>query len=416
MPTTHAILAPSAAKRWMTCAPSARLEAQVPSKDTSYTKEGTIAHSMAETILRICLDQDTAPIDDFADKFQLSYGSVRKTGGKMAPLYMELADHVDEAAAEGLDPWEMLSTVLDYYCRPVFDDFLQARAQDPEAILLVEQKLNLGEYIPEGFGSSDAVLIYGSTLAVYDLKYGKGVKVSARENPQMMCYALGAILGPGELYDLHEVKMTIIQPRLQWISTYESTYWDLLKWATEELRPAAVLAYQGGGDFVPGDHCRFCNVAPRCKALAEKALTLNANRSDAALMNNDELAAALQSVTAIKSWIAGLETYAMEQIKAGQTIPGFKVVEGRSLRQISDQQAAMRVLQDAGFAEDSYVKPRELKTISDLEKLLKKKGFQELLGQYVVKPQGKPTLAPEDDPRPAMNSASSAMDDFKDIN
>ena len=416
MPTTHAILAPSAAKRWMTCAPSARLEAQVPGKDTAYTKEGTIAHAMAEVLLRICLDQDTAPIDDFVDKFQVSYNALKEKGGKRAPLYMELADHVDEAFAEGLDPWEMLSTVLDYYCRPVFDDFLQARAQDPEAILLVEQKLNLGEYIPEGFGSSDAVLIYGSTLAVYDLKYGKGVKVSAHENPQMMCYALGAILGPGELYDLHEVKMTIIQPRLQWISTYESTYWDLLKWATEELRPAAVLAYQGGGDFVPGDHCRFCNVAPRCKALAEKALTLNANRSDAALMNNDELAAALQSVTAIKSWIAGLETYAMEQIKAGQTIPGFKVVEGRSLRQISDQQAAMRVLQDAGFAEDSYVKPRELKTISDLEKLLKKKGFQELLGQYVVKPQGKPTLAPEDDPRPAMNSASSAMDDFKDIN
>ena len=132
-------------------------------------------------------------------------------------------------------------------------------------------------------------------------------------------------------------------------------------------------------------------------------------------MTNEEMAEALRAVTSLKSWIAGLEAYVLEKALEGQSFPGFKVVEGRSLRQISDQQAAMRVLQDAGFAEDSYVKPRELKTISDLEKLLKKKGFQELLGQYVVKPQGKPTLAPEDDPRPAMNSVSSAMDDFKDV-
>ena len=217
------------------------------------------------------------------------------------------------------------------------------------------------------------------------------------------------------MYDLATIKMTIIQPRLAWVSTEETTYWDILQWASEELRPAAVLAYQGGGDFNPGDHCRFCNVAPRCKALAAKASQLNADRGDTALMTNAEIAEALTNAQQLKSWLAGLEAYALEKALEGETFPGFKVVEGRSVRQISDPVAAMQTLEDAGFDEASYIRPKELKTISDLEKLLKKKGFQELLGQYVIKPQGKPTLVEDDDPRPAMNSTVSAAEDFKDI-
>lgn len=415
MPTTHAILAPSASKRWMTCPPSARLEAQVPSKDTAYTKEGTIAHSMAEALLNIALEQSWISWpNDFVEKFEMALNAAGE-GGKLADIFTPLRQAVDDAKAESLDPWEMMTTVSDHYCRFVYEDYLKAKEEDPDAVLLIEQKLKLGEYVPEGFGSSDAVLIWGSTLAVYDLKYGKGVKVSAKDNTQMKCYALGAILGPGELYDLDTIKMTIIQPRLQWISTDETTYWDIRKWATEELRPAAVLAYQGGGDFTPGEHCRFCSVAPRCKALAEKASTLNANRGDTALMTNAEIAEALHNGQQLKSWIAGLEAYALEKAMEGETFPGFKVVEGRSVRQISDPAAAMQILEDAGFDEASYIRPKELKTISDLEKLLKKKGFQELLGQYVIKPQGKPTLVEDDDPRPAMNSAASAAEDFKDI-
>lgn len=418
MPTTHAILAPSASKRWMTCTPSARLEAQVPSKDTAYTREGTIAHSMAEALLLTARDsQWKAWPEDFPEKFRTAYDAVNEPGkkGRLAGSMEDLRKAVDEAIAEDLDPWEMLETVANYYAKFVFEDYLEALNQDPEAALLIEQKLTLTEYIPEGFGSSDAVLIWGTTLQVYDLKYGKGVKVSAKNNPQMKCYALGAWCGPGEMYDLEEVKMTIIQPRLQWVSTDGLTVSELLRWAKEELRPAAVVAYQGGGEFVPGDHCRFCNVAARCKALAAKASQLNANRGDTALMTNEEVAEALRNATQLKSWLAGLEAYALEKALEGQTFPGFKIVEGRSLRQISDQPAAMEVLRTAGFEEESYCKPKELKTISDLEKLLKKKGFQELLGDYVIKPQGKPALVPDDDPRPAMNSASSAIEDFKDI-
>ena len=415
MPTTHAILAPSASKRWMTCPPSARLEAQVPSKDTAYTKEGTIAHAMAEALLTIALEQSWRGWpEDFVEKFEMALNAAGE-GGKLADIFTPLRQAVNDANAENLDPWEMMNTVSDNYCRFVYEDYLEAKTEDPDAVLLIEQKLNLGEYVPEGFGSSDAVLIYGGTLQVYDLKYGKGVKVSARDNTQMLCYALGAILGPGELYDLDEIKMTIIQPRLQWISTETTTYWDVRKWATEELRPAAILAFQGGGEFTPGEHCRFCNVAPRCKALAAKASQLNEKRGETALMTNEEIAEALTNAQQLKSWLAGLEAYALEKALEGETFPGFKVVEGWSVRQISDPATAMQILEDAGFDEASYIKPKELKTISDLEKLLKKKGFQELLGKYVVKPQGKPALVEESDPRPAMNSASSAAEDFKDI-
>ena len=416
MPTDHAILAPSASKRWMACAPSARLEASLPQKDTAYTREGTIAHGMAEVLLRMALEQGwTGWPDDFPDKFSFAYEAVTgDKGGTIAGLGEDLRHRVDEAVAEGLDPWEMMNTVSDHYCKYIWEDYLDAKYRDPDAVLLVEQRLKLDEYIPEGFGSSDAVIIYGKTLCVYDLKYGKGVKVSAEKNPQMMCYGLGALLGPAELYDIEEVSLTIIQPRLQWWSNWEIGAERLMDWAKGTLKPRAEKAFRGEGDYVPGDHCRFCAVASRCKALALHCSRLPVDK-EAGLMDNDELAEVLRAVAPVKSWIANLEAYALEQALSGKDVPGFKVVEGRSVRAISDPAAAMKALEGAGFDEASYLKPKELKTISDLERLLKKKGFQELLGPYVIKPQGKPALVPDDDPRPAIGSASGAAEDFKDI-
>ena len=415
MPNDHAILAPSASKRWMTCGPSARLEAQVASKETAYSKEGTIAHAMAEILLGTFLQE--GPLEDnYVEIFRIWYDTERGEGAS-TDFLTKLTKQVDEALAEELDPWEMMQTVLDYYCRPVYEDYLRAKMEDPDAVLLIEQKFKLTEFIPEGFGSSDAVIIAGRTLSVYDLKYGKGVKVSAKNNPQMRCYALGAWCGPAELYDIDHIQMTIIQPRLQWISTDTMTAASLLAWGKEELRPAAIRAYQGEGDFTPGEHCRFCVVAPRCKALAAKAAALYAERDDTGLMSNEEIAEALTKAASLKSWLTALEAYALQQALEGETFPGFKIVEGRSLRQIpaANQAAAMQALADQGFEEASYCKPKELKTISDLEKLLKKKGFQELLGGFVVKPQGKPTLVEESDPRPPMNGTQSAKKEFKDI-
>ena len=407
MPSSHAILAPSGSSRWMHCTPSARLEAQEPEKETIFTREGTIAHAMAEALLLGALKAQQQ-LREYDDEKRLEWPETREhlieMGGNA------LTQCFNRCEGEGLDPEEMLRIVSEHYARLVWEDYLDALYRDPEAILLVEARLKLDEFIPEGFGSSDAVIIYGRTLCVYDLKYGKGVKVSAVGNTQMRCYALGAFLGPGELYDINEVSMVIIQPRLQWVSNDIITSEALVDWAIDELRPAAVAAYQGEGDFNPGEHCRFCKVAPRCRALAMKASVLKIDREHD-LLDNDDIAETLRALPAIKSWIASLEAYALEQAMAGTPIPGFKVVEGRSLRQIPDQKAAIEALQKAGLSEDSYLRPRELKTISDLEKLLTKKGFNSILGEYVVKPQGKPTLVEDSDPRPAMNSAS---DDFSE--
>lgn len=395
----------------MACPASARLESREPSKDTAYTREGTIAHAMAEALLRLFLRNGTDPADGFAETLREQW----EAGRTMPEELHGVVAHIIDAQDEGLDPWEMLSTVLDHYCRPVWEDFIAARTADPDAVLLVEQQLRLDEFIPGGFGSSDAVVIGGDTLQVFDLKYGKGVRVSAEGNPQMRCYALGALCGPGELYGIATVRMTIVQPRLRWISTDTMTAPALMGWAADVLRPAAVAAYAGEPRFVPGPHCRFCAVAPRCRALAAEAGRAGEHAGEPGLMGNAELAEAYARASAARSWLASAESYMLEHALRGESFPGYKVVEGRSLRSISDPEAAMADLKAAGLDEASYIRPKELRPIGELERLLKRKGFQELLGKYVAKPQGKPTLVPDDDPRPAMGSADEARSDFNTL-
>ena len=392
----HALLAPSSAKRWMTCTPSARLEATVPSKDTAYTREGTIAHAMAERFLDALPQIEHMP--DF-DEFMREYGYV---------IDREAA----ECKAQDLDWKEMAETVYEHYCRPVYEAYLGAQLQDPEAVLLIESQLKLAEFIPEGFGSSDAVLIYGSTLEVFDLKYGKGVKVEAERNPQMMCYALGAYCGEGEFYDIANVRMTIIQPRLRHESSWSISAPDLLHWAHNVLKPAALKAWKGEGPQTPGEHCRFCRVAAQCKALAAYTLDVTGTKTEPGLMSLEEVAALLPHFSTIKSWIASVEEFALDKALEGESIPGYKVVEGRSVRKISNPALAIERLELSGIDPASFLRPAELKTISDLEKTLTKKGFNTIIGDLVIKPEGKPTLVEETDPRPAFSRANS---DFKDI-
>ena len=370
----------------------------MPEKDTAYTREGTIAHAMAETILRRLLEIG-------ADSMPESY-----------EFFTTYCNDIDEqmqaCQLEGLDWKEMAETVYDHYCRLVYEAYLGAKLLDPEAVLLIEAELKLGEFIPEGFGSSDAVLIYGDTLEVFDLKYGKGVKVSAEENAQMMCYALGAYLGPGELYELDKVRMTIIQPRLRHESSWQLPVYALINWAELELRPAAKQAFEGKGEQVPGDHCRFCKVAAKCKALAAHTLEVSKDTTEPGLMSLDEIAELLPHFATIKSWISSVEEFALEAALEGDTIPGYKVVEGRSVRKISNPAEAIARLDGAGIPAENYLKPAELKTITDLEKTLTKKGFKTILGDLVIKPESKPTLVEESDPREPF---SKAQNDFKDI-
>ena len=370
----------------------------MPEKDTAYTREGTIAHAMAEAILLHLLSEDTEIVPEYSD-FMLSCEA-------------RLMHQINDCNEEGLDWKEMAETVYDHYVRPVYEAYLGAKLQDPDAELLIEARLKLSEFIPEGFGSSDAVLIYGRTLEVFDLKYGKGVKVDAEHNAQMMCYALGAYCGPGETYDIADVRMTIIQPRLRHESSWALTAPDLLHWAHNSLKPAAQLAFRGEGEQVPGEHCRFCKVAAKCRALADYTLRVTKEKTEPGVMTLEEIAALLPHFSTIKSWISSVEEYALEAALEGDSIPGYKVVEGRSLRKISDPRKAMELLEGAGFEPGAYLKPAELKTITDLEKTLTKKGFKTLLGDLVVKPEGKPTLVEESDPR---EPYSKAKNDFKDI-
>ena len=370
----------------------------MPEKDTAYTREGTIAHAMAETMLLHLLSLETETVPEFADFMQT--------------CEPRLLHQINDCNEEKLNWVEMAETVYDHYCRLVYEAYLGAKLQDPEAVLLIEAKLKLGEFIPGGFGSSDAVLIYGDTLEVFDLKYGKGVKVSAEENAQMMCYALGAYLGPGELYDIANVRMTIIQPRLTHESSWSMTAPDLLNWAHNKLKPAALKAWKGEGEQTPGEHCRFCKVAAKCRTLADYTLRVTQEKTEPGVMSLDEIAKLLPHFATIKSWINSVEEFALEAALEGDTIPGYKLVEGKSNRKFKSDEDVRKALKEAGIPEDSYLKPRELKTITDLEKALTKKGFKTILGDLVIKPAGKPTLVEESDPREPF---SKAQNDFKDI-
>ena len=394
----HALLAPSSAKRWMTCTPSARLEATLPNKDTAYTREGTIAHAMAEGILRHLHETQANGMPAAGEFFE--------TGGTM------IAEFCRTCELEGFDWREMAETVYEHYCRLVYESYLGAKLEDPDAVLLIESKLRLAEFIPEGFGSSDAVLIYGNTLEVFDLKYGKGVKVEAQDNAQMMCYALGAYCGQGEFYDIANVRMTIIQPRLRHESSWTMSATDLMTWAKNELAPAAQKAWNGEGEQTPGEHCRFCKVAAKCKALANYTLGVTEDKTEPGLMSLEEVAKLLPHFATIKSWINSVEEVALEAALEGDIIPGYKIVEGRSVRKISNAAEAIERLEGAGIPAENYLKPAELKTITDLEKTLTKKGFKTILGDLVIKPEGKPTLVEEADPREPF---SKAKNDFKDI-
>lgn len=371
----------------------------MPEKDTAYTREGTIAHAMAESFLGHMIGNEFAAVPDF----DIIPGAL---------FDVILADHITACETEGLDWKEMAETVYDNYVRLVYEAYLGAKLQDPDAELLIEARLKLSEFIPEGFGSSDAVLIYGSTLEVFDLKYGKGVKVEAEENAQMMCYALGAYCGPAEAYDIGRVRMNIIQPRLRHESCWEISAAELLHWAYNELAPAAKLAFQGKGDQKPGEHCRFCKVAAQCKALADYTLRITQKQDEPGLMTLQEIAALLPHFSTIKSWISSVEEYALEAALEGDEVPGYKVVEGRSVRKISNVAEAMARLEGNGIPAENYLKPAELKTITDLEKTLTKKGFKAILGDLVVKPEGKPTLVEMADPR---EPYSRARNEFNDI-
>lgn len=378
----HAILSPSSAERWLACTPSPRMEEGYDDQSSSFAEEGTLAHALAEVHLR-----------HHDDKKALS-SALKKL--KKDPLYEKYyCDEMDEHARG-------------------FADFVLEQCTD-DYVLEVEQRLDLTKWVPEGFGTGDAIVVKDGILNLNDLKYGRGVKVSAVENKQLMIYALGCIEKYGWVYDFHTVRLNIYQPRLNNISIWRISVEELLKWADEELAPRADMAFSGEGEHVPGTHCRFCKAKADCRALADFSLELAKEEfREPAKLSVEEKAEILPKLDILEMFIKALREDVYATLLGGGTVPGYKLVKGRSTRVYTDVDAIRAELHKHGFTDDQINTPPKEPTLlplTALEKVLKKKTFTEIVGPFLSIKEGNPAIAPESDPR---DEYSAVENDFAD--
>lgn len=387
----HALLSASGASRWINCPPSARLTEHIPESRSEYANEGTAAHELSEILLRRslypCNSKERKRLADLLEQFKSDN-----------PYYGP----------------EMENAVQDYV-DIVNERFMEAKSRSSAALVLLEERLDYSEWVPDGYGTGDVVLISDGVLEVIDLKYGKGVPVSAVGNPQIRLYALGAWSAYSYLYDIQEVRMTIVQPRLDSVSSDTTSIDELTEWAESVVKPAAALADAGEGEYKAGDHCRWCKVKANCRTRADENMKALAHEfKDPALLDNEEIGSILFVAEQLKAWAKDVEEYAFDQAKVGKKIPQWKLVEGRSNRTITDKDAAWSALEAATLEMDKYLKPRELFGIGELEKRIGKKELAALLGGLIIKPPGKPVLVPETDKRPELNSIDGdfANEDF----
>ncbi|WP_035295165.1 DUF2800 domain-containing protein [Brevibacillus thermoruber] len=378
----HALLSASGSHKWLHCTPSARLEEQFPETKSTYADEGRLAHEIAELKLRKHFIEPMGPraFNNRLKKF------------KENPLFQEeMLRHTDTYL-------EYVQGIVHGFTAPPY--------------IAIEKRLDYSAYAPEGFGTGDCIIIGGNTLHVCDLKYGKGVPVSAEGNPQMRLYALGAYVEYSFLYPIERVRMAIIQPRLDSISEDEISIAELLAWG-ESIKPIAQKAFAGEGEFVPGDHCRFCRARATCRARKEYYDPLeDFKRMKPPLISNEEVGQILERARGLAKWVSDLEEYALAECLKGNEIPGWKAVEGRGSRQYVDQDAAFAALKAAGI-DEAVLYERKPLTVAQVEKVLGKAEYRKLLEEpgLVKAEPGKPTLAPISDKREAITRPSAA-DDF----
>lgn len=367
----------------MHCTPAPSLEKDVEDKGSAFAEEGTLAHAYCAKKLKEHLGKTTEEEDKEISELHEKY-------------------HTGE-----------MDEYTDTYASIVLGKIKKATKKTADAQLLVETRLEFTKWIPESFGTADAIIIADGVMEVIDFKYGKGVSVSAEHNPQMMIYALGAYERFSYEYDIRKVRMTIVQPRIANLSEWEVSVETLKLWAIYELKPAAEAAIKGEGEQHPGEWCRFCKVKARCRSLASMCTETAAQ--DPRLLSNEELGKEILSqIDIIKSWISSTEDYALGKALSGESISGWKLVEGRSVRKITAPNEVVYKLTEAGgIQEEELFKPKELKSLTDIEKIVGKKKFAELCGQYIDKPKGKPTLVPESDKRKAIDPVA---EDFEGIN
>lgn len=360
--TAHAYLSASSSHRWLNCTKAPMLEQGIEDTTSVFAEEGTLAHEIGELILQgMWYRQD------------------------------EIIEH--ELFYEGMiNEVEVYAT----YCLEKFNEF---KVEDKHSIMDIEQRLDYSRYAPEGFGTGDCVIVGNNKLEVIDLKFGRGVEVNPAYNSQLMLYGLGALEAYDFLYDIKEVTLTVAQVRLQGIQSWTISTKALREWGENVVKPKARLAFDGEGGVNPGEWCMFCKFKSQCKARSEylKAIYDRHKEADKETLALDDIAEILEHEKLIKNWLKDIEEYALGLGLAGTKIPGFKVVEGRSNRRITDGEGLAKVLIKEGY-EDVY-RPQEIKTITDLEKLVGRKDFAELSEGYIEKPEGRPTLVKDSDKR-----------------
>ena len=371
-PSDHALLSASGAHRWLNCTPSARLESGEPESTSAAAEQGTAAHALAEHKLRRALKQRSKrPVSTWIDD-------------EMETLTDDYVAYVQEHISIALET-----------------------CGDPQ--VLIEQRLDFSHIVPGGFGTGDCVIIAEPTLQIIDLKYGQGVLVEAANNPQLMLYALGALHAFGILYDIKTVSVTIYQPRRGNVDTWEISVAELEHWAETEVKPKAELAAAGKGEFCPGSWCQFCRIAPTCRARAEANLALaKLEFTPPAELSDTEIADVLARIPQLKTWAADVEAYALSKaVNQGVVFEGFKLVAGRSVRKYTSETDVAAAAEAAGYKD---IWDRKLITLTAMEKLMGKPAFNEILGDLVTKPAGKPTLVPASDKRPPLDLVSAATD------
>jgi hypothetical protein len=368
----HALLSASSSHRWLECPPSAIAAEAYPAQDTEFTREGTLAHEVAEWI-----------------------ASGRSKNENLAK------GQDDGITAEMID------------CARGYADYIQEQIRGDQKLILLEQKVDFSEWVPDGFGTADCIIIQGEVMDVIDYKYGKGVAVSAEDNPQMKLYGLGALYDYGFLADVQKVRLHIFQPRINNVSVYELSTDDLLKWGDEVVKPVAAVAAKGEGDYKAGNHCKFCPHAGRCRELTKlctETVKMHDFTAKVPVLAPFEVAEILELEPIINLWLKRVRDQALSSMLAGESVPGYKVVAGRGSRAWACDIDVAKILEDKGYSREDFTETKLL-SVAQMEKAIGKKKVAELLAGQILSHTGAPTIATEKDRRPAYNPA----DDFENI-
>ena len=368
MPEKHAILSASSSSRWIHCPPSVRLSEGYGETSSEYAAQGTDAHTLSEYKLKKALG---IKVRDPTKKLKYYDGEMERCSTEYAAYVME----------------EL------------------AKIKNPA--VFVEQHLDFSQFVVDGFGTGDCVILGENKFVIIDFKYGQGIRVNAKDNSQLRCYALGVIQMFDEIFDFSEVRMCIFQPRIDHVDEEEMEKDSLLDWAANVLTPASVDAYAGTGEFNCGDWCRWCKAKAICRKRTEYNLELakyDFKMPDT--LTDEEISVVLRRAEELSSWAAEVQGYALQKALAGKKYEGWKIVEGRSVRKFKDPEQVAKIVESAGF--EPFEK--KLKGITALTNLMGRDKFNELLAASIEKPPGKPTLVPEDDERLEMKS--SAQEDF----